>query len=198
MANKKENATKGNESDGFVQRTGYYPALYRHVAPDGTLRKDGLKVGARTIQGCGLLVGGRHKIPVVQDDHQVAFLHRLVVVDEYPVDPSGYLWCHIADMVVDEGVIGALVALGPGVIVGGAGDGQRDQDQQQQGPDAATSLPDVGLGLLLAHRETLRVTLTGNGFGWSSLAAHRSNPHRRLRTSSVKRSAHTLSVFSLR
>ena len=31
--------TKGNESDGFVQRTGYYPALYRHVAPDGTLRK---------------------------------------------------------------------------------------------------------------------------------------------------------------
>jgi hypothetical protein len=27
--------TKGNESDGFMQRTGYY----RHVAPDGTLRK---------------------------------------------------------------------------------------------------------------------------------------------------------------
>ena len=59
----------------------------------------------------------------------------------------------LSDFRVDEGVIGALVALGPGVIIGGDRDGQRDRDHQQQHhSDAATSLPGVGLGLLFAHR----------------------------------------------
>ena len=55
-------------------------------------------------------------------------------------------------MAIDEGIIGALVALAPSVIVGAGEGGQRDQGHQQQGQsEPAASLFCLRLGCLLAR-----------------------------------------------
>ena len=65
---------------------------------------------AHVVQGRNLLVAGRHKIPVIQDDDQVPLLHQLVIVHEHALDPPSHLGRRIDDVTIDEGVIGALEA----------------------------------------------------------------------------------------